>query len=381
MRTSKFCISQYKRITIDIVKIIFNIFLCYSCFISNTIVFFSAFLGPIFAVVLFNLIMFVVVISIVIRHRAKRFKDTSKAAKGKGVCRSIFSILGVMSLFGLTWVFGAFTIRGASEFFQFLFVTFNSLQGFFIFLFFVVFAKETQDLWLQACGCKKKKKRGTLSSAIIASDAKSLHKSRRMMLDENAERLKALEDIDMEMRKRMNTWDIAYIMPQSQFDVFLLSDSMTREEQKEEESELKEPDTTPIKDIERRQPEENEELEEEEMLEERVPSPTVSMDSTQQNALECLSTADSGILMDKPKSTPSPTLPEGEWPQPNVTPCHHVHSVSGIGYVSAGSSLETLPQREEDCYVKGKTEPIEIAPQLRTRAIPNEYARLHVEKV
>jgi len=88
-----------------------------------------------------------------------------------------------------------------------------------------------------------------------------------------------------------------------------------------------------------------------------------------------MSTADSGILMDNKKTTPSPT---------RTTPLHHhhhVHSVSGIGYVSAESSLETLPQREEDCYVKSKSENIEIAPKLIPRAVPNDYSRVHVENL
>lgn len=295
-----------------------------------------------------------------------------------------------MSLFGLAWVFGAFTIKGASSTFQFIFVILNSLQGFYIFMFFVIFAKETRDLWLQACGCKKKKKRETMSSAILAY-SKSSQRSCRMMLDDNAERLKAMETTDVETRKTMNSWDIAYIMPQKQFDVFLSSDTVKQKDKKEEQDKETEPkpmELIPMKNIEQQQqqppPEVKEKVEEEEDKErrrdERVSSPADSMDSTQQNALECLSTADSGILMDKAKSTPSPTMPEGEWPHPGSLPCHHVHSVSGMGYISAGSSLETLPQPEEG-YVKPKTDSIDISSQLRTRAIPNEYARLQVEKV
>ena len=359
------------------------IFFSCSCFISNIIVLFTAFLGPIFAVLLFNIVMFLVVILVVIKHCSKRFKDSSKVARIKGACRSLFSILGIMCLFGLTWVFGAFTIKGTGNYFQFLFVIFNSLQGFGIFTFFVVFSKETRDLWQQTCGCKKKKKRETMTSAISASYSKYRPRSRRVTLDENAERLKSLDDVDNESRKMMNSWDIAYIMPQNQFNVlFLSSDTMKRQDK---ESELKEPDLIPMRNIRLKEPEINEKVEKEEdrenLLKERIPSPAVSMDSTQQNALECLSTADSGILMDKAKSTPSPTMPEGEWSQPDLTPCHHVHSVSGTGYASDESSLETLLPREQDCCYVKKTDPIEIPSHLRTRAIPNDYARLNIEKV
>ena len=64
--------------------------------------------------------------------------------------------MGVMTLFGLMWVFGALTVREASTAFQILFAIFNSLQGFFIFLFFCVFGKEGRELWHQVLCCGKK---------------------------------------------------------------------------------------------------------------------------------------------------------------------------------------------------------------------------------
>ena len=61
-----------------------------------------------------------------------------------------------MALFGLTWLFGAFTVTGTSNVFQTLFAIFNSLQGFFIFLFFCVFGREGRELWLQVLCCGRK---------------------------------------------------------------------------------------------------------------------------------------------------------------------------------------------------------------------------------
>ena len=68
----------------------------------------------------------------------------------------MISIMGVMALFGLMWVFGALTIREASTTFQFLFAIFNSMQGFFIFLFFCVLGKDGRELWLQVLCCGRK---------------------------------------------------------------------------------------------------------------------------------------------------------------------------------------------------------------------------------
>ena len=64
--------------------------------------------------------------------------------------------MGLMALFGLTWVFAAFTVNAASIAFQFLFAIFNSLQGFFIFLFFCVFGREGRELWLKVLCCGRK---------------------------------------------------------------------------------------------------------------------------------------------------------------------------------------------------------------------------------
>ena len=214
-----------------------------------------------------------------------------------------------------------------------------------------------------------------MSSALLST--KPTPRSCRMALDEKAERLKSLDDLDVEKRKETNTWDIMFVMPQNQFDVFLSSDKVKPQEDDEE---LKHPDVIPMEII-KNQPEKDNVEEKEDMgLKDRDPSPATSMDSTQQDALECLSITDSGILMDKSKSTPSPLTSEKEWPQPASTPCHHAHGVTRIGYVSAGSSIETLSQREDDPGVKNKTEEKVTSPLL-SRTMLNEYSRLDIEKV
>ena len=115
--------------------------------------FFSAFLTPILTVLLFNCAIFVVVIKVLIQHTFKKSSNTNSKKKNKRLAISIF---GVMMLFGLTWIFGAFTISGASLTFQYLFAIFNSLQGFTIFVFFCVIPKDTRELWIQhLVWCKK----------------------------------------------------------------------------------------------------------------------------------------------------------------------------------------------------------------------------------
>jgi hypothetical protein len=73
----------------------------------------------------------------------------------KTALRLTVSIIGVMVLFGLTWLFGALTVtvQGVRLPFQFLFAFFASFQGFFIFVFFNVLSKEIRDLWKEALCC------------------------------------------------------------------------------------------------------------------------------------------------------------------------------------------------------------------------------------
>ena len=118
--------------------------------------FFGAFLGPIiFAILLFNSVIFVIVITVLIKHTRKKLGTTDNTLQ-QTVTRLLISTMGVMALFGLTWLFGVFTVSGASVVFQTLFAIFNSLQGFFIFLFFCVFGREGRELWLKVLCCGKK---------------------------------------------------------------------------------------------------------------------------------------------------------------------------------------------------------------------------------
>ena len=125
----------------------------YSCFIGDEIVFFSAFLGPIFAILFFNLIIFVIVLIVLIKHTRNKLGKTTDKKQRKTNIRLAISLFGVMVLFGLTWVLGAFTISGASLTFQILFAIFNSLQGFFIFIFFCVLSSDVRQLWLEMVTC------------------------------------------------------------------------------------------------------------------------------------------------------------------------------------------------------------------------------------
>ena len=112
-----------------------------------------------FAMLIFNFVIFIWVIVILVRHTKGTAARKKEAVSNKTIIRLMISITGVMSLFGLTWLFAilTFSITGLRETFQILFVIFNSFQGFFIFLFICIFNKEVLESWKEYLSCGKYK--------------------------------------------------------------------------------------------------------------------------------------------------------------------------------------------------------------------------------
>ena len=138
--------------------------------------FFAAFLGPIFAILFFNAVIFIIVITVLIRHTHNKLGKTADTKKQrKSNIRLAISLFGVMFLFGLTWILAGFTISEASLAFQILFAIFNSLQGFFIFVFFCLLSADVRQLWLQmlTCGRYTKTTSSYSTGAKKAGQAKS----------------------------------------------------------------------------------------------------------------------------------------------------------------------------------------------------------------
>ena len=120
----------------------------YSCFVGHAGVFFGAFLAPILLVLVFNTVIFAITLYILIKTMRGGGDNGKDDMSCKSSLRLFLSVVGLTGLFGLTWIFGAFTVSDASLAFQFLFAICNSLQGLFIFLFFCVFGKNGRELWL-----------------------------------------------------------------------------------------------------------------------------------------------------------------------------------------------------------------------------------------
>ena len=118
----------------------------------------GAFLVPIFLIMVANAVFFVWVIVVLVQHAKGTAKRTNQAVTNKQILRIMFSISGILFLFGLTWGFFilTFSVVGLREIFQILFTIFNSLQGFFIFAF--IFFTEGFGYWKELLSCKKQHK-------------------------------------------------------------------------------------------------------------------------------------------------------------------------------------------------------------------------------
>ena len=86
--------------------------------------------------VLFNSIIFLLIFH---KLTCKKNNLHCSSSKQNKMMSRLQNMLAISVLLGLTWVFGLLSIFESSSFvFQILFSIFNSLQGFFIFLLFVI---------------------------------------------------------------------------------------------------------------------------------------------------------------------------------------------------------------------------------------------------
>ena len=154
----------------------------HSCFISDIGVFFGAFLVPIILIMIFNVCIFISSSYVVIKLKIKQQKRNQPlpnkkvpAMSSKDTCKLLALLAGFMFLLGLSWLILMFTVVGADTniyaafAIQWLFVFFNSLQGFFLFVFFVALNRDARKLWLvcfrSCCNRSSTKFKYNLSSA------------------------------------------------------------------------------------------------------------------------------------------------------------------------------------------------------------------------
>ncbi|XP_072028140.1 uncharacterized protein [Amphiura filiformis] len=105
-----------------------------NCFISDGLLYLSLAI-PIALVLGHNLVVFILVLRSLLKSRAE---GNVKKDKSPELWRRLRQAICITLLLGLTWVFGIFAIKSAEEFFSWLFVLFNAVQGTCIFIVFCV---------------------------------------------------------------------------------------------------------------------------------------------------------------------------------------------------------------------------------------------------
>lgn len=95
--------------------------------------FYISLVGPVALIIVFN--TYVLCVVILKLHKHYQDKIESKFSQLMTDARIAFTC---NILLGTTWVFALFAVGEATMVFQWLFCIFNSLQGFFIFLFYTV---------------------------------------------------------------------------------------------------------------------------------------------------------------------------------------------------------------------------------------------------
>ncbi|XP_037543564.1 adhesion G-protein coupled receptor G2-like [Nematolebias whitei] len=113
------------------------------CWLKNDVAFYVAVVAYFCVIFVFNFIMFVVVL--VQLHRVK--KQNPHNVKNRMSVKDVRSVLGITVLLGLTWGFAFFAWGPVNLPFMYLFAIFNSLQGFFIFVFHCAVKDSVRKQW------------------------------------------------------------------------------------------------------------------------------------------------------------------------------------------------------------------------------------------
>ena len=134
-------------------------FLLFSCIIHGKSFYYFV-LPPIVCAILFNFMVLVRIMNTV-RNSDVKFKDqkSSQDTNGSTRIKMVRIACTCTCIMGLSWILGIFALGEGAEIFSWLFTIFNSLQGFFIFVFHTLrnrdIQKEVRTLWKKISPRKK----------------------------------------------------------------------------------------------------------------------------------------------------------------------------------------------------------------------------------
>ncbi|KAM7045688.1 adhesion G-protein coupled receptor G2 isoform 3-T3 [Molossus nigricans] len=121
------------------------------CWINNNAVFYITVVGYFCVIFLLNVSMFIVVLIQLCRIKKKK----QLGAQRKTSIQDLRSVAGLTFLLGITWGFAFFAWGPVNITFMYLFAIFNTLQGFFIFIFYCVAKENVRKQWRRYLCCGK----------------------------------------------------------------------------------------------------------------------------------------------------------------------------------------------------------------------------------
>ncbi|XP_071826307.1 uncharacterized protein [Apostichopus japonicus] len=143
---------------------------CDYCFPrSQSLVFLIFVFGLVAFLILYNFIIFILVITKLTCGRKKVAKIDNK---GREMLRRFQNAMVIAVLLGMTWIFGYVSILGLKTLSNILFCIFNSLQGFCIFVFFGVRQNDVRAIWvgwLRVCRTRTSFETSSMSIGLPSS--------------------------------------------------------------------------------------------------------------------------------------------------------------------------------------------------------------------
>ncbi|KAB1252468.1 Adhesion G-protein coupled receptor G2, partial [Camelus dromedarius] len=123
----------------------------FHCWINSNAIFYITVVGYFSVIFLLNVSMFIVVLVQLCRIKKKK----QLGAQRKTSIQDLRSVAGLTFLLGITWGFAFFAWGPVNVTFMYLFAIFNTLQGFFIFIFYCVAKENVRKQWRRYLCCGK----------------------------------------------------------------------------------------------------------------------------------------------------------------------------------------------------------------------------------
>ena len=150
--------------------------------------FYAAYLAPILIVVTCNLI----ILALVLRSLLKKSSVTKD--KQMDVATKVRITAACSVLMGVTWIVGLFAVEELTLTFQIVFCVFNSLQGFFIFVFYCARNKDVLREWKRCFGCRSEEYSSTSGAQRRGYNTNSKSYTNKMYTNQSEKRRTYLTD-------------------------------------------------------------------------------------------------------------------------------------------------------------------------------------------